>query len=100
MFYIATDMHGRGIRFVTAFDKRADLWGYAVLFEASSYGAPKRADSIPTLCDKLCDKGPGIGSRSHHRVNRADAKRLISNGANPIHCWNLDLPCTNGEPKP
>ena len=92
MFYIATEINGRGIRYVTAFDKRIDLWNYAVLFGASSYGEPQRADSILTLCDKLCDKGPGIGSRSHHRVNRAAAKRLISNGANPHHCWNLALP--------
>ncbi len=90
MFYIATEIPGRGVQYITAFDSRNDLYDYALTEGASSYGEPLRADSIAELCNKLCDKGPhGWGSQSHHRVSRLDAERFIRNGAKPIDCYNL-----------
>ena len=29
MIYIATDIHGRGIKYINAFDSRLDFWAYA-----------------------------------------------------------------------
>ena len=89
MFYIATEIHGRGIRYITAFDNRSHLWRYAAECGVSTYGEPLRADSIAELCHKLRDHGPGLGSRSHHRVSRRNAERFIKNGANAFCCYNL-----------
>tara|TARA_R110002096_G_scaffold83979_1_gene194281 strand:+ start:223 stop:501 length:279 start_codon:yes stop_codon:yes gene_type:complete len=91
MIYIATDIHGRGIRHVTAFDTRLDLWAYAAEVLACHNVSPCRSDSIEQLCEDLYDNGIGSGARDHFRVSRREAKQLIRNGAQSSGCWNLDL---------
>ena len=91
MIYIATDIHGQGVKHVTAFDDRLDLWAYADEVLSCHNVNPCWSDSIDQLCDKLYDNGIGSGSRHHSRVSRREAKQLIRNGAKSSGCWNLDL---------
>jgi hypothetical protein len=91
MIYIATNEHGRGIRHVTAFEDRDALHSYALdamAFHADNHllnGSP----SISAICDALDDNGPGFGSRSHHRVSRKEAGRLIRDGVKSHGCRGL-----------
>tara|TARA_R110002033_G_scaffold12556_2_gene38048 strand:- start:694 stop:993 length:300 start_codon:yes stop_codon:yes gene_type:complete len=81
MIYIATDIHGRGIKYINAFDSKLDFWAYADEVLSCRDAHPKRSDTIDTLCEHLYDSGFGFGARSHHRVSRLDAAQLIRNGA-------------------
>ena len=82
MIYIATDINGRGIKHVTAFEDRAEFYGYVDEVLAFNDATPKRSDSIATLCDHLYDHGVGFGARSHHRVDVREARFLVRQGAN------------------
>jgi len=87
MIYIATDIHGRGVRHVTAFDDRTDFFKYVQeVHERRSNGEdwPRQSYSIDRLCDCLYDRGIGFGSRSHRRVSRRDAHKFTRNGAERI----------------
>lgn len=87
MIYIATSIHGRGIRHVTAFDNRADFFNYVnKVVERAMLGErfPRVSYSIDRLCDCLYDRGVGFGSRSHRRVSRRDAYQLVRDGAERI----------------
>lgn len=86
MIYIATDIHGRGIKHVNAFDNRLSFWAYADEVLACRDTHPKRSDTIDALCEHLYDSGFGFGARSHHRVSRQEAARLIRNGADGRGC--------------
>ena len=81
MIYIATDLHGKGVRFVTAFVDREELFEYAYETLASNDVTPKRGDSIATLCDILYDHGVGSGARSHYRVSLREAQAEVRRGA-------------------
>jgi hypothetical protein len=81
MIYIATDIHGRGIRHVTSFQNKTELLNYAFDVLSSSDTEPATSDTITDLCEKLYDKGIGVGARSHSRVSRQDAVTLIRCGA-------------------
>jgi hypothetical protein len=72
MIYIATDINGRGIKHVTAFEDRAEFYGYVDEVLAFNDATPKRSDSIATLCDHLYD----------HRVDVREARFLVRQGAN------------------
>ena len=85
MIYIATDIHGRGVRHVLAFDNREDLFLYARrVTERCGDRWPRASYSIDRLCECLYDRGVGFGARSHRRVSRRDAYRLARDGAERI----------------
>ena len=87
MIYIATDIAGRGVRHVLAFDNRLDFYRYALeVIERANNGDrwPRRSYSVDRLCDCLFDRGVGFGSRSHRRVSRRDAYRLARDGAERV----------------
>lgn len=87
MIYIATDIHGRGVRHVLAFDNRDDLYRYAQdvhEHERSGENWPRASYSIERLCECLYDRGVGFGARSHRRVSRRDAYRLARDGAERV----------------
>lgn len=82
MIYIATDIHGRGVRHIIAFDNREDLYRYAEkVTERCGERLPRASYSIERLCECLYDRGIGFGARSHRRVSRRDAYRLARDGA-------------------
>ena len=83
MIYIATNLHGRGIKHGTAFEDRLDLLSYVDEITAFTETVVNSRDNIDTLCDKLIDRGMGCGSRSHARVSRREAHDLVRNGALP-----------------
>lgn len=89
MIYIATNIHGRGVRHITSFDSRADLLGYACEVLAMNDRHPRNRASIDEICEALSDSGPGFGALSHHRVSRKQALEHIRDGAEAIDCWNL-----------
>jgi hypothetical protein len=82
MIYIATDIHGRGLRHITAFDSRNDFLSTALqwLDRSDRYFSIKTRSSIDDICDALHDHGPGLGARSHHRVTRREAFKLSRDG--------------------
>jgi len=73
MIYIATNIHGRGIRHVTEFDSRHGFMLYAYEVLACSNTNVNASDSIDTLCEKLYDSGVGHGARHHHRISAREA---------------------------
>lgn len=77
MIYIATYIAGRSHEphCVMAFDNKAAFVQYAYDATIRSDTTVYMSDSIDMLCDKLADKGPGIGSRWHRRIAAQDAKR-------------------------
>lgn len=87
--YIATDIHGRGVRHVSAFADKHDFFAYASQVLTFHDPSPNRSDSIDVLCEKLYDNGVGFGARHHSRISRKNAKILIRDGAEAHHCWNL-----------
>ena len=89
MIYIATDIHGHGVKHVNAFDSKLDFWAYADEVLACHDANPKRSDTIDTLCEHLYDSGFGFSARSHHRVSRQEAAQLIRNGADGRGCYNI-----------
>jgi hypothetical protein len=82
MIYIATDIHGRGLRHVTAYDSRKDFLSTALqwLDRSDKYFSIKARSSINDICDALRDSGAGFGARSHHRVTRREAFKLARDG--------------------
>jgi hypothetical protein len=84
MFYIATDIHGRGTRHVCAYDSRDDFSTTAKqwLDRSDRYFQIKTRSSVDEICDALYDSGPGFGARSHRRVTRKEALRLKRDGIN------------------
>ena len=88
MLYIATDIHGKGVRYISAFENRYDFMCYATRYAWGDRRVYK-SDTIATICDKLYDKAVGYGSRDHYRVNRQEARALIRNGVISFDCWNL-----------
>jgi len=89
MIYIATNIHGRGVRHISAFENRADLLSYACEVLAMTDSYPRNRASIDELCEALSDNGIGFGARSHRRVSRKQAIEHIRDGAQAIDCWNL-----------
>lgn len=89
MIYIATDIHGSGVKHIEAFDNRISLLKYAAEVTAMQETNVLSRDTIADLCDKLYDTGTGFGARHHFRVSRKDAKQFIRNGAEDIGCWKL-----------
>jgi len=83
-FYIATEIHGKGIEYVYKFDSRLDFIVYASQVLVESNQSVHHNDSISTICHKLYDLGPGVGSRSHYRISRSDA---IEHWANDGEGW-------------
>ena len=95
MIYIATNIHGQGVRLITAFDDRRDFLNYAdEVLSCNDKGQMIRAKSTPInrICEALYDSGMGTGARSHRRVTRDEAIDHIKNGfAKPIGCYNLRI---------
>lgn len=83
--YIATDIHGRGIKEINDFASKLDLWVYADEVLACHNVNPYRSDSIDTLLGKLYDNGFGTGARSHKRISRKEALTLIRAGGVKNH---------------
>jgi hypothetical protein len=90
MIYIATTIAGRGVRYVTGFDDRADLLRYAGGTLAFTDSAPRSRDSIDTLCELLQDHGPGFPSSLLSSLSRREAVTLLRDGAEAIECWGID----------
>lgn len=78
--FIATDIHGRGVRHVAAFAGKSDLLQYAHDYSCL---LPESV-TVDGICDALADKGIGFGSRSHRRVTFREARALVCNGAEAI----------------
>lgn len=94
MIYIATNIHGRGVHYITGFKNRGDLLNYAQKVNAYSAAYLRNSASIGWICDSLAYSGlsnrdPGIASRFHNRVSRKQAIEHIRDGAQAIDCWNL-----------
>jgi len=85
MIYIATDIHGRGIGHITAYDSRNDFLSTALqwLDRSDRYFLINARSSINDICDALHDHGPGLGARTHHRVTRREAFKLVRDGVKP-----------------
>lgn len=88
MIYIATNVHGRGVQHVTAFNNRLDLLTYADDITAFTDTNIPRAATIDDICDGLYDKGIGFGARSHSRVSRDYARKLIRDGVKETGRYN------------
>lgn len=78
--YIATNIHGRGVKHVAAFRGKADLMQYA--HDYSRFCHPSA--TVDEICEALADHGIGFGSRSHRRVTLREARALVRNGAEAI----------------
>ena len=78
--FIATDIHGRGVRRVAAFAGKSDLLQYAHDY---SCFLPV-SSTVDQICEALADKGIGFGARSHRRVTMREARALVRNGAEAI----------------
>lgn len=78
--FIATDIHGRGVRHVAAFAGKADLLQYA--HEYSTF--VESLATVAEICEAMADKGIGFGSRSHRRVTLRETRALVRNGAETI----------------
>lgn len=73
-FYIATNVHGQGVKHITQFETRRGMYLY--VWEALSCTDRKVSKSmtIDELCEALGDYGPGTGARSHYRIPAGEAK--------------------------
>ena len=92
MIYIGTNVHGRGVKIITAFDSRHDFLCYAdevLACNNNNSMIRAKASSIDRICEALYDNGAGSGARHHHRVSRAEATAYICYGAQAIACRNL-----------
>ncbi len=89
MIYIATGSHSRGVKYITAFDNKTDLFSYACDVSSCQEAVVLTSDTIDDICVKLYDTGMGSGARHHYRVSRTDAIKHIENGAKAFGCWNL-----------
>ena len=90
MIYIETNVHGQGVKVVTAFKNRLDFMAYADEITATSNVIINKNDSIPTICEKLYDMGMGHGARHHSRISREQAISHIKNGIEEHGCWNIN----------
>jgi len=90
VIYIATTEHGRGVRHITSFKSRRDLFDYAddVLSCNDRNSMINKSSTISRICDALEDNGVGFGSRSHQRISQ---RELIDLCAAFPNCWNLYL---------
>ena len=89
MIYIATNIHGRGVKHITGFDSRLDFWAYADEVLACHDRNVPRSASVADICDGIYDNGIGSGARDHFRVSRREAARYIRHGADAHGCWSL-----------
>jgi hypothetical protein len=82
MIYIATDIHGRGLSYIAAYDSRTDFLSTALqwLDRSDRYFLINARSSIDDICDALRDSGAGFGARSHHRITRREAFKLARDG--------------------
>jgi hypothetical protein len=86
MFYIATTIHGRGVRFITGLENKEEFYAFVdddFARRNASDSRVKKSATIDDLCAALYDNGPGTGSRSHRRISRKDAIEALENGAEP-----------------
>lgn len=91
-FYVATTVAGRGETDVTEFEDKADLFDYVEEITSSTDRVAKKSDTIGELLDLIEDMGPGYGQRTHRRVGRKEAIKLIRGGANNhtfLDTWDL-----------
>lgn len=82
MFYIVTDIHGRGYQHVTAYDDIYEFKTSALQWLERSDAASeiKSWSTIDDICHALRDQGPGFGARSHRRVDYKEALKLKRDG--------------------
>lgn len=82
-FWVATHVNGRGIRYVESWPSRDEYLRYAreVLARYGAGSSLSAHATIGEICASLTDLGPGHGARSHCRVDRADARQYIRDGA-------------------
>lgn len=76
--YIGTIIAGRNAgKPVSAmrFENRREFYLYCDELTAMRDGHVTASMSIGELCDTIQDLGPGMGSRWHKRISRADAMR-------------------------
>jgi hypothetical protein len=89
MIYIETNVHGQGVKVITAFKSRLDFMGYADEITATADVILNQNDSITTICEKLYDMGMGYGARHHCRISREEAIAHIQSGVEEHGCWNI-----------
>ena len=77
MIYIATNVHGRGIKHVIAFEDRLDLLSYVEEVTAFTETVVNSRDNIDTLCEMIDAATPWPIAR----VSRRGAHDLVRNGA-------------------
>jgi hypothetical protein len=79
MIYIGTDIHGRGLCYVVAYENRKEFKRVARrwLERSDAFFEIKARSTIDDICHALRDHGPGFGSRSHRRIDRAEALKLL-----------------------
>jgi len=89
--YIYTVVHGQGVHnhIVSDWNGRNGFLEYA--YDATDMTDVSIINSmtIDEICDALQDKGVGIFARSHSRVSRREAEKLIRQGAIDytfLHC--------------
>jgi len=75
--YIATDEAGKGIRHITEFDSRLDLLMYANSEISCTDIFISQKATIPDILESLYDHGIGFGQRSHRRISRQDAIKML-----------------------
>ena len=82
-FWVATHINGHGIRYVESWPSRDEYLRYAreVLARDGAGSSLNAHATIGDICESLADCGPGHGARSHRRVDRADARQYIRDGA-------------------
>jgi hypothetical protein len=90
MIYIATNVHGQGVKIVSAFKSRLDFMVYADEITATANTKINQNDSITTICEKLYDMGMGHGARTHSRISREEAVAHIQDGVENHSCWNIN----------
>ena len=82
MFYIATEVHGRGYQHVTAYDDIHEFKVSALKWLERNDAASeiKSRSTIDDICHAMRDAGPGFGARSHRRVDYKEALKLKRDG--------------------
>ncbi len=75
--YIATNVHGRGVKAVTQFAGKKELVEYASVMLAYTNEGVYASDTVNDICYKLTDVGMGRGARTHARVSRVVALALV-----------------------
>jgi len=75
--YIATDEAGKGIRHITEFDNRLDLLVYADGELSCTDIFISQKATISDILESLYDHGIGFGQRSHRRIYRREAIKIL-----------------------